>query len=237
MCEQRERVLDYLYDEVSATSRGEAAQHLEACDDCRGDLRAFRRVREDLLAWDVPQQTSVWTPFAPAPVVPWFRQVPAWAMAAAAGLVFVVRGARASTALAIGGARGAQVADTAAAPVMSTAGPALDADAIASLVRREFSSAATDLTDTMRPAAAVVPAAFKLDTATEKRLMAQAAQIVGQSEERQMVLIGGVLRELALEAERQRRDDGQRLSALQAQVDQLQAYVSQLLVLQQTKVQ
>ncbi len=237
MCEQRERVLDYLYNEASAASRSELEEHFLACDDCRDDMRAFRRVREDLLAWDVPEPASVWTPFAPAPVVPWFRQVPAWAMAAAAGLMFVVGGAGASTALAIGSARGAEPAVMAAVPVAVPAEPALDAQAIASLVRQELSSARAETTARMTPVATAVPAALKLDAATERRLLAQTNQLVGASEERQMSLVRGFLFEVALEAERQRRDDGQRLGALQAQVNQLQDYVNQLLVLQQTKVQ
>jgi hypothetical protein len=47
-------------------------------------------VRQDLLAWDVPQHGSVWQPFAPARLRPWWREVPAWAMAAAASLMFVI---------------------------------------------------------------------------------------------------------------------------------------------------
>ena len=44
----------------------------------------------DLLAWDVPEHGSVWRPFAPARVTPWWREVPAWAMAVAATLVFAL---------------------------------------------------------------------------------------------------------------------------------------------------
>src|SRR5688572_32278516 len=90
MCEQRDQLLDYLYDEASPTSRREVERHLEGCGECRDELRAFRNVREDLLAWGVPNPPSVWTAFAPAPVVPWHKQVPVWALAAAASLMFVL---------------------------------------------------------------------------------------------------------------------------------------------------
>lgn len=89
MCDQRERLMDYLYEEAAPADRRAVEVHLESCGDCREEIRAFRRVREDLLAWEVPNAESVWTPFAPQPVMPWHRQIPAWAMAAAAGLMIV----------------------------------------------------------------------------------------------------------------------------------------------------
>lgn len=90
MCDKRERLMDYLYDEAAPAERREVEAHLESCGDCRDEMRAFRRVREDLLAWDVPAYESVWTPFAPTPVAPWYSQVPAWAMTAAAGLMLLL---------------------------------------------------------------------------------------------------------------------------------------------------
>jgi len=89
MCDQRERLMDYLYEEATPADRRVVEAHLEACGDCREEIRAFRRVREDLLAWEVPNAESVWTPFAPQPVMPWHRQIPAWAMAAAAGVMIM----------------------------------------------------------------------------------------------------------------------------------------------------
>ena len=238
MCEQRELVLDYLYSEMPVSSRREMERHFQVCEDCHADVRSFRRVREDLLAWDVPQPASVWTPFAPAPVVPWFRQVPAWAMAAAAGLMFMIGAAGASAVVAFGdGGTATEAAMAATAPEVMTAGPALDAEAISSLIRQEVSSAATDLEGRLTPVATPVPVALKLDAATERRLMAQASQLIGASEQSQMGKVGALLYQVALDAERQRRDDGQRLGALQARLDELQGYVNQILVQQQTKVQ
>jgi hypothetical protein len=89
MCNERDRLIAYLYDECDATERDAVQQHLDGCDECRTEVAGLRGVREDLLAWEVPAHGSVWTPFAPAPVRPSWRQVPAWAMAAAAGLVLL----------------------------------------------------------------------------------------------------------------------------------------------------
>lgn len=88
MCNERERLLDYLYEACEADERRAVERHLEACEDCRVEIGELRAVRLNLLAWDVPEHGSVWTPFAPARLKPWYREVPAWALAAAASVMF-----------------------------------------------------------------------------------------------------------------------------------------------------
>src|SRR5262245_3444620 len=90
MCDERERLIGYVYDECDSSERRAIEGHLDECADCRAEIGALRRVRQDLLAWDVPAHEPVWRPFEPAPVVPWYRQVPAWAMAAAASVMFLI---------------------------------------------------------------------------------------------------------------------------------------------------
>lgn len=89
MCDQREQLIGYLYDECTPDERRAVEAHLNECHVCRAEVGGLRDVRQDLLAWDVPTQDSVWRPFAAPRVTPvaW-RAVPAWAMAAAATLVF-----------------------------------------------------------------------------------------------------------------------------------------------------
>lgn len=90
MCDERERLLDYLYDACDAAERRTVEHHLEGCDTCRGEISGLRAVRLNLLAWDVPEHGSVWQPFAPARVTPWYREVPVWALAAAASVMFLL---------------------------------------------------------------------------------------------------------------------------------------------------
>ncbi|MEZ5316018.1 MAG: zf-HC2 domain-containing protein [Vicinamibacterales bacterium] len=91
MCDERDRLIGYVYGECDSEEQALIDRHLEDCHVCRDEIRGLRRTREDLLAWDVPEHRSVWTPFVPAvaPPPPWYRQVPAWAMAAAASVMFV----------------------------------------------------------------------------------------------------------------------------------------------------
>jgi anti-sigma factor RsiW len=90
MCDDRERLIGYLYGECDARERGEIDRHLDSCGVCRDEIAGLRQTRQDLLAWDVPGHEPVWRPVVPVPAVAWWRQVPAWAMAAAATLTFLV---------------------------------------------------------------------------------------------------------------------------------------------------
>jgi len=87
MCNEREQLIGYLYDEGDAAEREAVRRHLEKCAECRAEIASLRSVREDLTAWEVPEHGSVWRPFTAAPTPPWWHQVPQWAMAAAAGIV------------------------------------------------------------------------------------------------------------------------------------------------------
>ena len=90
MCDEREPLLAYLYAESDPEERRRVEAHLESCETCRDELAGLRSVREDLLAWDVPDHESVWKPFMPArPVWSW-RDVPAWTLAAAAVVVLAL---------------------------------------------------------------------------------------------------------------------------------------------------
>lgn len=87
MCNEREQLIGYLYDEGDAAEREAVRRHLETCAECRAEIASLRSVREDLMAWEVPEHGSVWRPFTAAPTPPWWHHVPQWAMAAAAGIV------------------------------------------------------------------------------------------------------------------------------------------------------
>jgi len=90
MCENRERLIGYVYDECDPAERAEIEAHLETCYTCRREIRGLKSVRQDLLAWDVPASDPIWRPIAPARPESSWRAVPAWALAAAACATFIV---------------------------------------------------------------------------------------------------------------------------------------------------
>lgn len=121
MCDQREQLIGYLYDECSPDERRAVEAHLNECHVCRAEVAGLRDVRQDLLAWDVPTHESVWRPFAAPRVTSAWRDVPAWAMAAAATLVFAAGAAGgAASRLLWPAAVAGQVASVAPAPVVLT---------------------------------------------------------------------------------------------------------------------
>jgi hypothetical protein len=89
MCNEREKLIGYLYDEGDPTERDAVRRHLETCQECRVEIASLRSVRGDLAAWEVPEHGSVWKPFVAAPAPRWWQHVPQWALAAAAGIVLV----------------------------------------------------------------------------------------------------------------------------------------------------
>ncbi len=50
-CDRKEDLVTYLYGEATAAERVLFERHLNECDDCGAELKAFGRVRDDLGAW------------------------------------------------------------------------------------------------------------------------------------------------------------------------------------------
>jgi hypothetical protein len=140
-----------VYDECDAAERRAVEEHLESCHVCRHEIGGLRKVRQDLLAWDVPEQAPVWRPVVPvaAPVSPW-SAIPAWAMSAAAGLLLMVGAAGGAVTYALLPRATPQVA--AVTPAERPA-PAPDVARVAALEQRiaDLEKAASE-----RPAAANV---------------------------------------------------------------------------------
>jgi len=142
MCDERERLIGYVYDEVDDGERQRVSAHLASCEVCREEISGLRTVREDLLAWDVPVYESVWKPFAPARPVPWWREVPAWAMAAAASLTFLVGAAGGVVTHALVTGEPAMAAGT---PVVQTVPAGLSDAELSAIERRVMQRLRADL--------------------------------------------------------------------------------------------
>lgn len=90
MCDERERLIGYLYDEVDRDERQAIDSHLHECPVCRREIAALRGVRQDLLAWDVPDHEPIWRPVVQMrPATTSWRQVPGWALGLAASLTIL----------------------------------------------------------------------------------------------------------------------------------------------------
>jgi len=182
MCDDRERLIGYVYDECEAGERRTIEAHLESCGACREEIAALRGVRTDLLAWDVPDHGSVWTPFVKTRPVVWWRQMPAWGLAAAASLMLLA------------GAAGGAVTRLAMAPVVAPAPAAPDLTAIERRISDDMRSQIAALDARVRLVAAhQTPAPPAID---EARLMRRVTDLVDEREQRQFDAVKAVNKDL-----------------------------------------
>ena len=54
MCEEKDLLVSYLYDDLGDADRARFERHLRGCTDCRDELTALRGVRADLTSWAPP---------------------------------------------------------------------------------------------------------------------------------------------------------------------------------------
>ena len=92
-CDDKERLIAYLYGESGLDERRAIEAHAEMCGECASEIRDLQGVRTTLSAWQPPETELgfriVREPVAAAPRRWW--QTPAWApMALAAGLVLAL---------------------------------------------------------------------------------------------------------------------------------------------------
>ncbi|MDH4063284.1 MAG: hypothetical protein OEW19_02715 [Acidobacteriota bacterium] len=98
LCDDKDSIVAYLYDELDDTARRRTEDHLRVCGVCASEVAGLRAAREELAAWAPPETrlefaiTSADRLAPQADVVRptgWWssKAVPAWARAAAAVLV------------------------------------------------------------------------------------------------------------------------------------------------------
>lgn len=219
MCNEREKLIGYLYDEVDANERRSVEAHLATCETCREELSGFRSVRQDLLAWDVPAHESVWKPFVTSRPQPVWRQTPVWAMAAAAMLVFAIGGA--------GGFAGRALAARSETPVQVAAIPVTvpTVQPVATASLEELRAIQTRLADLERAATVrnASVSAVSMTATSDAATLAKIEQLIRESEGRsnnrlrqQILAIVGELQSQRL-ADRATFD--QKLNDAQAQIN------------------
>jgi len=106
MCDSKELLVAFLYDELDPSAKRAFDVHLATCGECRDELAELRVTRGQLAAWAPPETDFgfriVRGASAPPPA-PRFRIAPAWGLAAAALLVVAVGAAIANLDVRYGG--------------------------------------------------------------------------------------------------------------------------------------
>ena len=199
MCDEREQLLDYLYDVCEADERRRVEAHLETCDSCRDEISSLRAVRLDLLAWNVPDHGSVWQPFAPARLRPWYREVPLWALATAASLMFLFGfgGGMLARQLAPRDVTAGSVSAPIVTPILS---PSPTKAEMAAMEKRILATVQTQVDQRIQP----VAAHFRGQSAVmaKDEVMQEVQRLLASSEERQRQALATSMRTLLQDSEK-----------------------------------
>jgi len=231
MCDERERLLDYLYDVCDAAERRRVDDHLMTCEECRDEISGLRAVRLDLQAWSVPEHDSVWKPFVARRVTPWWREVPAWGLATAAGLMFLLGLGGGFAARALAPVQAVQAATPQPAPMLQAA-PVLTAAQTTAIEQHVLASLQAKLESAQPVAAHAQQAAIVLSPLVKEQLAGQMRSLIAESEGRQRTALQNVVRMLAQDSEKSFVKRAQ-FNALTKDLQGMQWAVTQALMQQQ----
>jgi hypothetical protein len=230
-CEDRERLVSYLYDDGSDAERAAVEAHLTRCVACAAELAELRAVRASLADWQPPETAlgfRVTRDRGDAPARSWWP-LPAWAQAAAAVLVL---GAGAGLAnleirydtqgltMRTGWAREAGAGETRRSvrpipPATNAAAVAVTGRDLAALEER----LRTEFAHNTRPSA---PETARSGASSRSRdLLQQVRALVAESEQRQQKELALRLTQVLTDVESQRRADLVRIEQNMGQIEGL----------------
>lgn len=236
MCNSKEPLVGYLYDELDADGRRAFETHLKTCAECRDELASLRSTRVHLTAWAPPEPDFgfqiVRSPAAP-PVTRGFRVSPVWGLAAAAVLVVAVGAAIANVEVRYGsdglvvrtgwnrGVRAESDVTVAAASSPAASSPAV---AVPSAESVNWQATADGIDRRLRELEAIArtqPSPVQNGSASisDVEVLRRVREMLGQSETRQQRAMAIRLAELTREVDAQRRID---LAAIDSGMARLQ---------------
>jgi hypothetical protein len=213
MCDSKELLVAFLYDELDPSTKRTFEAHIASCIECRDEIADLRATRGQIAMWTPPEPDLgfriVRGAAAPAPPLR-FRIAPAWGLAAAALLVLAVGAAIANLEVRYDAAglsvrTGWQhgVASPTAAPQSTAADVAnVDWKAQAEALDRRL----RDLEQSVAARPHSVQSASATD-ASDDEVAQRLRDIVNQSETRQQRLVAARLAELTRNIDAQRKLD------------------------------
>jgi len=191
ICDNKESLVGYLYDELDAAGRAAFEAHLAACADCRDEVKGLRATRTQLTSWAPPEPDfgfRIVREPASSPSRRAFWRSPLWGLAAAAVLILAVAAAIAQVevrydkdgfAVRTGWGR-ATVSEVARASVVPAVGvETVDWKAQATALERRLAALEREAAE---PAAVIQPASTGLSDA---QLVRRMKEMIDESEIRQ----------------------------------------------------
>ncbi|MCA1563212.1 MAG: zf-HC2 domain-containing protein [Acidobacteria bacterium] len=214
MCNGKELLIAYVYDDCTDAERGRAEAHLGGCAECRQELEALRAARDHLAAWAPPDRALGFKIVQEASAVDERarrRIVPAWGLAAAAVLVLAAASAVANLEvryeadgfiIRTGWSRPAAMLPAAPQPARADAATwRAELAALERKIRHEFEAGSA----AARPAGTPAPASG--DAASSGELLRRVRALIEDSETRQQREMALRFTELVRDFDRQRQLD------------------------------
>jgi hypothetical protein len=213
MCDSKELLVSYLYDELDASAKRRFETHVLSCAECREEVAALRTTRSEIALWTPPEPDfgfRIVRGAAAPPAVPRFRITPAWGLAAAAVLVMAIGAAIANLEVRFGTdglsvRTGWQHDPVATAGVASAGGAVTPVDWKAEAERLDKRVRDLEQTLTRTPANAIQNAAAP--AGSDDQVLQRVRELVGQSEARQQRVLATRMAELTRDFDAQRRVD------------------------------
>lgn len=233
MCDSKELLVGFLYDEIDPVSKRTVERHLKTCADCRDELAELGATREQIALWAPPDADLgfriVRGAAEPTPSRSrWFSFSPAWGLAAAAVIMFAIGAAIANLDIRYG-----------SDGLVVRTGWNHAAEAQATVTPVDWKAQAEELDRRLRDleqAASERPAVQHASASalSDSELIQRVREIVGQSETRQQRALAARLTEMMHEYDAQRRLDlattDQRITRLQNTSGLTNNYLQRLLV-------
>jgi hypothetical protein len=223
MCDSKELLVGFLYDEIDPVSKRTFERHLATCSDCRDELAELGATREQIALWAPPDADLGFrivrganTPAPPRSRFPFFSfsPSPAWGLAAAAVILLAIGAAIANLDVRYG-----------SEGLVVRTGWNHDTGAQAGVTPVDWKAQAQELDRRLRDLEQSASSRSAVQTAStssemsDAELIQRVRDIVGQSETRQQRVVATRLSELMREVDAQRRLD---LATIDQRVTRLQ---------------
>jgi uncharacterized protein YukE len=213
MCDSKELLVSYLYDELESRDKESFRTHLASCADCRDEIAGLRATQGHLSAWAPPEPDlgfQIVRRASAQPPAPRLRLNPLWGLAAAAALVLAAGAALAHIEVRYGSeglvlrtgwntAVASATPTAAGATVSASDVVAVDWKQHAEALERRLSQLETSLQQT-------ASASASSDTA-DAAVLRRVSELIGQSEKRQERAMGVRLTQMNQDIDARRKID------------------------------
>jgi hypothetical protein len=209
MCDRKELLIAFLYDELGSSDARSFQQHLGACPECRTELAELRSTRGQIAAWTPPEPDlgfHIVRGAAAPPPARTFRISPAWGLAAAALLLVAVGAAIANLEVRVG--RDGLVVRTGWNRASAVTAARAEGAAVETV---DWKQQAQQLDRRLRELEQAVARGQSVQTASAAGMTDEQVQrvreMLGQSETRQQRVLTARLNQITREFDAQRRID------------------------------